>query len=411
MARRIIIFGATGFTGRLLAQRLAAQGATPVLAGRSEASLRELAEPLGLEWQVADALRQNSVFALLEPGDVLVSTVGPFVKWGEPAVRAAIAARSVYIDSTGEPSFIRRVFDEFGPPAERAGAALLPAMGYDYVPGALAAGAGAGGGRRGARCASTSATTPSGPASAPGRAARRSGSCSTDGYAFRDGALRPARIAERVRSFHVRGKDREAVSVGGSEHFTLPAVHPGLEEVNVYLGWFGALARPLQAGSLAGSVALRVPGVRGVLKAAATSSSEVGRRAGRARLGHLVGGGRGLRRRRRAARRGPPVRRRAVRADRRHPRLGGAPRRRRGRRAHGRARDRSRRSGCARWRPAAARRASSASAPCVSRPGGERRPREQPGRLEPAVRRRPQRRPRGPVEQPPADAVERCARA
>ena len=274
MARRIIIFGATGFTGRLLAQRLAAQGATPVLAGRSEASLRELAEPLGLEWQVADALRQNSVFALLEPGDVLVSTVGPFVKWGEPAVRAAVAARSVYIDSTGEPSFIRRVFDEFGPPAERAGAALLPAMGYDYVPGTLAAGlaleeAGDGAVRVDVGYYAFGAGISAG--------TRRSavGIMLEDGYAHRDGALRPARIAERVRSFHVRGKDRDAVSVGGSEHFTLPAVHPGLEEVNVYLGWFGALARPLQAGSLAGSVALRVPGVRGVLKATADQLVEV----------------------------------------------------------------------------------------------------------------------------------------
>ena len=46
---------------------------------------------------------------------MLVSTVGPFVKWGEPAVRAAIAAGATYLDSTGEPPFIRRVFEEFGP--------------------------------------------------------------------------------------------------------------------------------------------------------------------------------------------------------------------------------------------------------------------------------------------------------
>ena len=274
MSRRIIIFGATGYTGRLLAQRLAAQDAQPVLAGRSESTLRELAEPLGLEWRVADALRQNSVFALLEPGDVLVSTVGPFVKWGEAAVRAAIAAKSVYLDSTGEPSFIRRVFEEFGPPAERAGAALLPAMGYDYVPGTLAAGlaleeAGDAAVRVDVGYYAFGAGISAG--------TRRSavGIMLEDGYVHRDGALRSARIAERVRSFHVRGKDRDAASVGGSEHFTLPAVHPQLEEVNVYLGWFGALTRPLQAGSLAGSVALRFPGVRGVLKATADQLVEL----------------------------------------------------------------------------------------------------------------------------------------
>jgi short subunit dehydrogenase-like uncharacterized protein len=267
VARRIIIFGATGHTGRMVGSRLAAHGAEPVLAGRSEASVRELAGRLGAEWRHADALRQNSVFALLEPGDVLVSTVGPFARWGEAAVRAAIAAGGVYIDSTGEAAFIRRVFEEFGPPAVRAGAALLPAMGYDFVPGALAAalaleeagdaaqrvdvgyyalGAGSSGGTR---------------RSAVGVALDES-------HSFRDGALRPSRTAERVRSFAVRGKDRPAVSIGGAEQLALPAAYPRLREVNVYLGWFGPLARPLQAASLAGSLALRVPGVRAGLHAA-----------------------------------------------------------------------------------------------------------------------------------------------
>jgi short subunit dehydrogenase-like uncharacterized protein len=270
----MIIFGATGLTGRLVAQRLAAQGASPVLAGRSEEALRELAEPLGLEWRVADALRRNSVFALLEPGDVLVSTVGPFVKWGEPAVRAAIAAKGVYLDSTGEPPFIRRVFEEFGPPAARAGAALLPAMGYDYVPGALAGGlALEDAGEAAVRVDVGYYAFGAGISAGTRRSAV--GVMFEDGYAFRDGALRPARMAERVRSFHVRGKDRDAISVGGSEHFALPALTSRLEEVNVYIGWFPALSRPLQAGSLAGSVALRVPGVRGTLKAVADRAVEV----------------------------------------------------------------------------------------------------------------------------------------
>jgi short subunit dehydrogenase-like uncharacterized protein len=272
---RIVLFGATGFTGRLVAERLAAQGASPLLAGRSEGSVRELAERLGLEWRVADALRQNSVFALLEPGDVLVSTVGPFVKWGEASVRAAIAAKGIYIDSTGEPPFIRRVFEEFGPPAERAGAALLTAMGYDYVPGALA-------GALALEEAGPAATRVDvgyyafGAGISAGTRRSAVGIMFEDGYAFRAGALRTARIAERVRSFRAKGKDRDAISVGGAEHFTLPPVHPGLTEVNVYLGWFPSLSRPLQAGSLAGSVAMRLPGVRGALKVAGDRLVELG---------------------------------------------------------------------------------------------------------------------------------------
>jgi short subunit dehydrogenase-like uncharacterized protein len=267
VAARIVIFGATGYTGRQVAERLVAQGQAPVLAARSDAPLRELAERLGVEWRQADALRRNSVFALLERGDVLVSTVGPFAKWGEPAVRAAIAARGIYIDSTGEPAFIRRVFEEFGPPAGRAGAALLTAMGYDFVPGGLAA---------------ALALEDAGPeavrvdigyyALGAGMSAgtRRSavGVMLDRSHTFREGALKPARTGERLRTFTVRGKQREAVSIGGSEHLTLPAVYPQLLEINVYLGWFGGLARPLQLASLAGSLAMRVPGVSRGLHAA-----------------------------------------------------------------------------------------------------------------------------------------------
>ena len=110
-------------------------------------------------------------------------------------------------------------------------------------------------------------------------------------------------MAERVRAFAVRGKERDAVSIGGTEHLTLPASYPSLLEVNVYLGWFGALAKPLQAGSLAGSVAMRVPGVRPALKAAADRLVGLAS-APRPRVGHLVGRGGGLRRRGREALRG-----------------------------------------------------------------------------------------------------------
>src|SRR5918998_1505033 len=122
MSARIVLFGATGYTGRLVAERLVAQGARPLLAGRSAERLRALADMLGgdLETVQADALRQNSVFSAVGEGDVVVATVGPFAKYGDAAVRAAIAAGATYLDSTGEPQFIRRVFDEFGAPAARA---------------------------------------------------------------------------------------------------------------------------------------------------------------------------------------------------------------------------------------------------------------------------------------------------
>src|SRR4051794_28315341 len=92
VGRRIVLFGATGHTGRLCVDRLVAEGERPVLAGRSADRLVELADRLGLEWRVADVGRPASVFALVERDDVLVTTVGPFARWGLPAVRAAVAA-------------------------------------------------------------------------------------------------------------------------------------------------------------------------------------------------------------------------------------------------------------------------------------------------------------------------------
>src|SRR4051812_31833762 len=143
MAARIVLLGATGHTGGRTAQALVARGARPVLAGRDPGRLEPLAARLGgdggpLETATADVTDAGSLRGLVGRGDVLVTTVGPFLQLGEPAVAAATDAGAVYLDSTGEPPFLRRVFEEFGPRAERSGAALLPAFGHDYVPGVLA---------------------------------------------------------------------------------------------------------------------------------------------------------------------------------------------------------------------------------------------------------------------------------
>ena len=86
------------------------------------------------------------------------------------------------------------------------------------------------------------------------------------------------RSAERVRSFQVAGKAREAISLGGAEHYALPAAYPGLREVNVYLGWFGPLARPLQAGSFFGQFVMKVPGTRTAMRIAGETTLGAARR-------------------------------------------------------------------------------------------------------------------------------------
>ena len=269
MSGRIVIFGATGYTGRLTAEASVARGDRPVLAGRSAEKLEQVAAELGgLETAVADVGEPASVRALLEPGDAIVATVGPFARFGDPAVAAAIEAKASYIDSTGEPAFIRRVFEHYGPPAAQAGIGLVTAFGYDWVPGNLAAAlALRDAGPDATRVDVGYFTTGGGLGGmSGGTRASLAGALVEPAFVWRDG-IRTERGARRVRSFVAAGKERQAISVGSSEHFALPAIHPGLREVNVYLGWFANASRAMQALAAVNAGITRTPGAKAGLRA------------------------------------------------------------------------------------------------------------------------------------------------
>ena len=262
VAGRIVLFGATGYTGELTARALVARGAMPVLAARSQARVEALAAELGgLDFAVADVERPATVRALVQAGDVLVSTVGPFVRWGDPALRAAIDARAHYLDSTGEPPFIRAVFERHGASAAAAGVGLLTAFGYDYVPGNLAGALALR--EAGERAVSVDVGYFVGGAAQPSGGTRASavGLLAEPAYVFAGGRIVTQRTARSVHSFD----GRPAVSVGATEQFALARGHPGLRDARVWLGWFGSAARPLQAVSAATALATKLPGVRGAI--------------------------------------------------------------------------------------------------------------------------------------------------
>jgi short subunit dehydrogenase-like uncharacterized protein len=265
VAGRIVLFGATGYTGRLTAESLARRGSKPVLAGRDASKLERLASDLGggLETAAADVTRPDSVRELVEKGDVLLTTVGPFSRFGEPALEAAIGAGAHYIDSTGESAFIRRVFEHWGPLAEAAGSGLVTAFGYDYVPGNLAGAlALEEAGEPAVKVACGYYALGGSPAGSGGTRASAAGAMLDSSFAYRGGRIVSERAAKRVRDFDVRGKQRPAVSVGMSEHFALPRSYPRLREVDTYLGWFGNLSRPMQVQSAVLSTVMRVPPAR-----------------------------------------------------------------------------------------------------------------------------------------------------
>jgi short subunit dehydrogenase-like uncharacterized protein len=127
----IVLYGATGYTGRLVAQELARRGLDHVLSGRDPEKLARLGGPTRSVGLDDDAALRD----LLEPAHVVINCAGPFTVAGDALVRAAIATSTHYVDSTGEQPFIKMVFDRHSGPAERAGVALVPALGFDYTPG------------------------------------------------------------------------------------------------------------------------------------------------------------------------------------------------------------------------------------------------------------------------------------
>jgi short subunit dehydrogenase-like uncharacterized protein len=260
---RIVLLGATGYTGARTAEALAARGARPVLVGRDPGRLAALARRLGgLETARADVTDPGSVRALLAPGDVLVTTVGPFLRLGRAAVDAAVDAGAVYLDSTGEPPFVRRVFENDGPRAAASGAALIPAFGLDYVPGNLAAAhALAEAGDRAHRLdVGYGLDGVSGQAFSRGTLVSLMGVLFEPGFAFSGGRLVAQPAGRRLWRFEANGRPRRGLSVGGSEHFTMPPLSPTLREVGVHLDWFGPLTPVAHRLSPLSGLAGRLPG-------------------------------------------------------------------------------------------------------------------------------------------------------
>lgn len=133
----IVLYGATGYTGRLVARELARRGLDFTLSGRSAERLRRLADAEGIDAPVRAASLddERALRDLLADARVVIDTAGPFTQLGEPVVRAAIETGTHFVDSTGEQTYMRMVFERYGEAAERRGVALVPALAFDYAPG------------------------------------------------------------------------------------------------------------------------------------------------------------------------------------------------------------------------------------------------------------------------------------
>jgi short subunit dehydrogenase-like uncharacterized protein len=137
----IVLYGATGFVGKLTAEYLARAGgeARIALAGRSQEKLLAVRETLGDKAQswpliVADTSQPSTLNAMAAKTQVVVTTVGPYLKYGLPLVAACAAAGTDYADLTGEALFVRESIDLYHKQAVDTGARIVHSCGFDSIP-------------------------------------------------------------------------------------------------------------------------------------------------------------------------------------------------------------------------------------------------------------------------------------
>src|SRR3954451_15636762 len=141
----VVLFGATGFTGTLTAEYLAEhvpEGLRWALAGRNREKLEALRKDLHARFPATESLEiveanvtdRESVRRVAQAASVVATTVGPYLEYGEPLVAACAQEGTDYVDLTGEPEFVDRMYLEHGKQAEASGARLVHACGFDSIP-------------------------------------------------------------------------------------------------------------------------------------------------------------------------------------------------------------------------------------------------------------------------------------
>ncbi len=137
----IVIYGATGFTGRLVAEYLVQAyptGLSWAMAGRSRAKLEEVRDLIGARADTplitADSADPASLRAMVERATVVISTVGPYQLYGSDLVAACAASGTAYVDLCGEPAWMRHMIDAHEGEATRTGARIVFSCGFDSIP-------------------------------------------------------------------------------------------------------------------------------------------------------------------------------------------------------------------------------------------------------------------------------------
>lgn len=129
----LLIYGAYGYSGRLITREAVNRGLRPLLAGRNRNSLQEWGREMNLPTQTVALGESERLRSLLEDVSVVLHCAGPFARTAHPMVEACLATGTHYFDITGEPEVFLDL-REYATRAKEQGVMLLPGMGFDVVP-------------------------------------------------------------------------------------------------------------------------------------------------------------------------------------------------------------------------------------------------------------------------------------
>lgn len=128
-----MIYGANGYTGEMIAREAAKRGMRPILAGRNEAAIAELANKLSLPSRVFSLSNEAEILQGLNEVDLVLHCAGPFSETAEPMMMACLQTKTHYLDITGEIS-VFELAQSLGGKAKKQKVVLCPGVGFDVIP-------------------------------------------------------------------------------------------------------------------------------------------------------------------------------------------------------------------------------------------------------------------------------------
>jgi short subunit dehydrogenase-like uncharacterized protein len=130
---KVILYGAYGYTGKLIANEMVASGIFPLLSGRNESKLREMAGKMDLSFETVSLDDPRALQNLLKEATLVVHAAGPFSATARPMIEACLATKTHYIDITGEWE-VYEYAQKMSQEAREKGIMLMPGAGFDVVP-------------------------------------------------------------------------------------------------------------------------------------------------------------------------------------------------------------------------------------------------------------------------------------